>query len=152
MTEQKPTKNVSQAGHDEKGRFAKGNKISKGRSVGSRNKATLLAQSQMADRLPEVIDKLLESALNGEVAAQKVIIERLVPVMRDAPIKVQLPIITTIGDLPKASQAILDATAGGDITPNESLLLSRLLGNHVKLLEVSDIDERIKVLEDRAMN
>ncbi len=53
MTEQKPTKNVSQAGHDEKGRFAKGNKISKGRSVGSRNKATLLAQAQMADRLPE---------------------------------------------------------------------------------------------------
>ena len=146
-----PTKNVSLSGRDDKGKFVKGNPGGPGRAQGSRNKATLLAQSQMAEKLPEVIDRLLANALDGDTTAIKVVIERLVPIAKDAPIKVHLPAIAGADDLPLASQAIVDAVADGVITPNESLLMSRLLANHIKLLEVSDIDKRIRALEERAV-
>jgi hypothetical protein len=41
----------------------------------------------------------------------------------------------------------MDATANGEITPNECLALSRLLNNHVKLLEATDIEQRLWLLE-----
>jgi hypothetical protein len=43
----------------------------------------------------------------------------------------------------------MDATANGEITPNECLVLSRLLNNHVKLLEAADIEKRLQALEKR---
>ncbi len=73
------------------------------------------------------------------------------PPAKDAPVMLKLPEIDNVEDLTEASKVILNGIAEGEITLNESLMLARLLGSHVKLLELSEIDRRIKALENRAL-
>jgi len=52
----------------------------KGRPKGSLNKNTLLARSMMSDRGVEVVQKVIDMAMDGDVHCLKMCIDRILPV------------------------------------------------------------------------
>ena len=50
----------------------------------------------------------------------------------------------------KATQALLEGVANGEITPGEAAELSKLVEAHVKAIEAVDLATRLSVLEQAA--
>lgn len=87
MAAKKPSKN----GRQTNGRFANGNKVSSGRKEGSRNKATLLAQSLLDGQAEKLVQVAIQQAITGDQAMLRLCIERLIPTRKDAPVKIDMP-------------------------------------------------------------
>ena len=147
-----PTKNGAKKVRNSKGQFVAGCEGGSGRPQGSRNRATILARSLMGDALPEIVKRVIDKALAGDFAAQKLVLERIVPVPRDNVISADLGELRSLDDLPEVAGRIIKAVGDSVVTPSEALTLGRLLSNHVKILEVSDIDKRLKILEQNGIN
>jgi hypothetical protein len=67
------------------GRFAAGNKASRGRPKGARDRASAIAEKLFAADITGIAKKVVEAAKNGESWACKLIIERLIGPAREAP-------------------------------------------------------------------
>ena len=52
----------------------------KGRTKGSENKYTALAREVMSSRAPEIVNKVIEKALAGDVHCLKLCLDRILPV------------------------------------------------------------------------
>ena len=96
-----------------------------------------------------LVQKAVELALQGDVAALRVCLERLVPPRKDAPVSIVLPQVRTTADLPSASQAILQAVADGQLTPSEAQAIAGIVADHRKNLEVGDLEARVAMLEEQ---
>jgi hypothetical protein len=63
---------------------------------------------------------------------------------------VALPQVESLQDLPKITAALLAATTAGDMTPGEAAELSRVVETHRRTIELVDLDERVRLLEDQS--
>jgi hypothetical protein len=143
MTE--PSNNDSQT--EPRGRFAPGNPGGPGRPEGSRNKATILLD-QLADGDAEkIVRKVLDAANDGDLKAAEMILARVWPVRKGRRVSLNLPAVSTPQDVVAAISAVLEATAEGDVTPDEAALIATLLETKRKALETVSIEERIAKLE-----
>ena len=135
------------------GLFKPGNKYGKGRPEGSRNSVTLAAENLIAGEGEALTRKLIELALDGNVACLKTAIERLVPVRKSQPIDlVDMPRVDTIADASKLTAYVLEAMAQGKISPVEGDIISRSCERHLKALEVKDIEQRLSELEKQLIS
>ena len=83
------------------------------------------------------------------MVALRLCLDRLAPPRRDAPISITLPPIATAADTVAASSALLDAVAGGDVTPDEAGRVMALLTAHKQIIETADLAARVAALEER---
>ena len=120
-----------------------------GRPVGSRNKATLLALQLLEGEAEALTRKAVERALEGDTTALRLCLERLVPPRKGRAIDLDLPAITATEDLPPAFAALVAALARGDLTPDEAQTVGTLLEQHRRVLETTDMERRLKALEER---
>jgi hypothetical protein len=127
-------------------RFGPGNP---GRPRGSRNKATLTIEALLDGEAEKIGRKAIEKALDGDTAAIRLCLERIVPARRDPSISFPLPELKSAGDAVKAASAILAAVAAGEITPGEAAELGKLVESFARTIEVSELENRISRLEDR---
>ncbi len=58
-----------------------------------------------------------------------------------------LPAVERIADVVKASAALLQAVASGELTPSEAADLGKLIEAHVRAIDVTEIQERLARLE-----
>ena len=121
----------------------------KGRPRGSLNKATILCQDIFADAAADIAEKAVNLALEGDTSMLKLLLDKTVPVRKDAPVNLALPEINTLSDLPKITEAITKAVSKGKITPVEAHGLTKIIEAHVKALEIVEIDARLRVLEGK---
>ncbi len=144
-----PTENLQEQGRTPKGRFAKGfAQNPTGRKLGSRNKATQAALSLMEGQLEQITQTLIDAALDGDMTAIRLILERLVPPCKEKAFpQINLPPVTDARSLPKLTAAILGAVADGRITPGEGQALAALANTHAKNLELAELEQRIAALE-----
>ena len=144
-----PTENLQEQGRTTKGRFAKGfAQNPTGRKAGSRNKATEAALALMEGQLGKITQTLINAALGGDLAAIRLVLERLVPPCKEKALPhLHLPTVTDAQSLPKLTAAILGAVADGHITPGEGQTLSTLANTHAKNLELAELEQRIAALE-----
>lgn len=123
-----------------------------GRPRGAFGKRTAVLQALMADKAEAILAVLVEQALTGDVAACKAILERVVPVCREAPIDehaVTLPELT--GDnLPQVVGAVVEAVASGSLTPGQGQALAGMVDAFRKATELSEIEKRLAALESAA--
>jgi len=127
--------------------FAPGNPGGPGRPAGSRNRATL-ALDQLADGDAEkILAKVLEKANEGDMKAAEVILARVWPIRKSRRISLNLPSVSTPQDVLAAISAVVEATADGDLTPDEAALVAGLLEIKRKALETVSIEERLAKLE-----
>ena len=121
----------------------------KGCRTGSRHKATLLAQALLDGEAEELTRKVIEKAKDGDMAALRVCLERLLPPRKDGPVKVTLPKIEGASGVQQATAVILAAVAGGKLTPSEGQALAGLVEAHRKALEIGELERRIEELEGK---
>jgi hypothetical protein len=93
---------------------------------------------------------VIELAKEGNTVALRMCMDRLMPVRKDRPITFTLPEIETASDLTKATKALLQGVAGGEITPSEAAELSKLVDAHTKAIEAVDLATRLSALEQAA--
>lgn len=134
------------------GRFKPGNTFGQGRPVGSRNSVTLAAENIINGEGEALSRKLIELALDGNVACLKTAIERIVPAVKSRLVSLPgMPKIASIADASKLTSFILDAVADGEITPIEGEVISRSCERHIKALEVRDLEQRLESLEKKLL-
>ena len=97
-----------------------------------------------------IIDKVREQALAGDLTAAKLVLERLLPPLRqqEEPVRLELP----QGSLTQAGRAILESVASGAIPPTQGVALVGALGQLAKVTEVDELTRRIEDLEAKSGN
>jgi len=115
-----------------------------GRPPGTGEVAKLRAG--IAERVPEILDRLTEAALAGDVQAARLLLERVLP-----PIKpVELPVELTLseeGRPTEQARQVLAAAAGGALAPDQAVSLIGALAAVARIAETDELRERIERLE-----
>jgi hypothetical protein len=106
-----------------------------GRPPGSLNKKTLAAQAMLAERAEEIVTNLMDRSKNGEPAAMRLVMDRLLPTGRNRPVAIELPVIKTPEDAELALAVITDELAAGKLTIGEASALITLIDRMLRLAE-----------------
>jgi len=138
------TKGRIPPGNTGDGRFQPGNP---GKPKGARSRATLAAEALLDGEAEKLTRTAIDKALEGDATALRLCLERLVPPRKDAPVRIELPTITTVGDVVGASAAVLEAVGAGEVTPDEAARVMGLLTAHKAIVEVGELEARIAKLE-----
>jgi hypothetical protein len=131
---------------DPRGRFAGGNP---GRPRGARNHATRAAESLLEGQTEALTTKAIEMALAGDITALRLCLDRILPVRKDRPVEVDLPVVETAADHAPALAAVAAAVALGDLAPAEGKAVAEVLELHRKAIETAELERRISDLEAR---
>ena len=126
------------------GTFAVGNP---GKPKGSRHKATRAVEEMLEGQQEALTQTAIDKALEGDVTALRLCIDRIAPVRKDAPVSFELPEIETAEDAANAARAILKAVAEGEITPLEAATVMSVVEQFRRTLETTEIEQRIAALE-----
>jgi len=105
--------------------------------------ATILRKSISQD-MPEIIKTLVGLAKGGDVAAAKVLLDRICPALKPQAMPISLP---TNGTLTEQGSEIIKATMDGQIPPDIGSQLITALSNQGKLIELQEMAERLQRLE-----
>lgn len=118
-----------------------------GKRPGSRNKATQMVLALMEDGAKEITQAVIEAARNGDLSAARLVLERLAPPMRERPVSLDLPEISTAEGISQAQQTILQAVGCGDLTPGEGNTLAGIVEARRKALETEELAGRLDQIE-----
>jgi hypothetical protein len=120
-----------------------------GKPKGARSRVTRAMEELLEGESEALTRKAVDMALGGDPVALRLCLDRLLPVLRERPVSVALPPVTTSKDAVAASAALIQAVAGGEIAPGEARELGRLIELHLKAVEVHELETRLAVLESR---
>ncbi len=118
-----------------------------GRPKGSRNKVTLAVEALLEGDAETLTRKAIEKALEGDMVALRLCLDRIAPAKKDAPVTFALPAMKTAADAVTAAGAILKAVATSEMTPSEGTAIAVLVETYRRALETQEIEARIAALE-----
>lgn len=118
-----------------------------GRSKGSRNATTVALENLLDGQAEALTNKAVEMALNGDMAALRLCMDRILPPRKDRPVTFNLPSINSAGDAAAVTSAVLSAVANGEITPADAGEIGKLVEVYVKAFETAELAERLERLE-----
>lgn len=133
-------------GRNSDGTFAKGNS---GRPKGARHKTTLAVQELFDGEAEALTRKAIGLALEGDIPALRLCVERIAPARKDAPVNFDLQEIETSRDAMEAARAVVRAVANGALTPSEADAVMKLVEGYRRMAETVDLEARIEALEAR---
>lgn len=114
-----------------------------GRPKGIPDRRTVYRES-LQKRAPDIINALIEKALDGDTTAMRICVDRILPTLKasDAPVNIQLD-----GDMSKQGQQVLDALGNGTLSPSEAGAVFSALQAQARLIESDELIERVEKLE-----
>ncbi|MEM8802901.1 MAG: hypothetical protein AAGF55_10240 [Pseudomonadota bacterium] len=136
----------AKAGRNKNGTFAVGNP---GRPKGTRHRHTLAVEILLEGEVERLTRKAIELGLEGDTTALRLCLERVAPPRKDAPVQFDLPTMTTASEAAVAAQAVLQAVSDGEITPMEGAVVMGLVEQYRRTLETSELETRLKALEEK---
>jgi hypothetical protein len=113
-----------------------------GRAKGSRNKATLAALAALEGDLEAVTSKLIKKAKAGEQWAITLMINKLIPNVRSAPVKFPLP----DGDLGKSLQAVLRLVSQGRMTIEDGQGIASIVSALGLAQQIEELTKKVEAL------
>ena len=119
-----------------------------GRPKGARNQATLAAESLLDGEIELVTRKAIELAKKGNMAAIRLVLERVLPPRRESPVYFNVPQVGSLSDIPTAVSSVLQAVGEGELTPNEGKTITAMLEHLRRGMEAEELENRIEVLEE----
>jgi hypothetical protein len=119
----------------------------KGKPRGARNKATLAAEALLDGEVEAITRKAIERAKEGDMAAIRLCLERILPAVKSRPIEIDLPPVETAEDITAAHGAVIAAMARGEITPDDASDISGVLEARRRAIETVELEARIVSLE-----
>jgi len=134
------------AENSDNGRFKPGNP---GKPKGARSRATLAAEALLDGEAEKLTRVAIDKALEGDPVALRLCLERLVPPRKDRLLTFDLPPIGGAKDHPAVLVSVLEAVAGGDLTPSEGQAFAALMEQHRRAIETAEIVGRLEALEAR---
>jgi hypothetical protein len=115
----------------------------KGRPKGSCDVAQLRAA--IAAQLPQLLQSMLQRALEGDVAAARLLLERTV-----APLKatdLAQPIHLPDDTLTQQGRAVMAAVSAGELAPSQGAALVGAFGALARVVELDELAARVAELE-----
>ena len=136
--------------HELTGRTSSG-QFAKGLSGNPRGRPPMLSP-ELRERLdkatPEIIDKVVEKALGGDLTAAKIILDRTAPISKQSSASVTIPELATAGTtLADKAGAILSSIASGDCPADVGAVLMQSVTALGRIIEVEELERRIAALE-----
>ena len=119
----------------------------KGKPRGVRHAATQISYALREGNLEEVLATVIERAKSGDIAACRMIVDKVLPNTKDRPIALDLALINDLDGVGKAQAEILQAVSVGDITPNEGERIASIIEARRRSIETIDLEARICRLE-----
>ncbi len=132
-------------GRNDQGRFQPGNP---GRPAGARNRSTIAAEALLDTEAKKLVRKAMNSALDGDVAALRLCLERILPVRRERAVRFEMPALETPEDATRAAAALARAVAEGEVTPTEAESTGRVIETWLKARELQDVDATLRAVEE----
>jgi hypothetical protein len=133
-----------------RGRFAAGTRPGPGRPKGERARLAAALDTLAAAEAEAVLAALLTSAKGGDVAAAKLILDRLWPPPKGRAVELDLPPVEDATGLVAAMAQVVAAMAEAQITPDEAKVIAVVLSEKRAAIEIEDLSERLKTLEEAA--
>ena len=117
----------------------------KGRPAGTGEVAKLRAA--IADRVPELLSKLMAQALEGDTAAARLLLERAIAPLKAA----EQPQALTLpdGTLTDQGRAVLASVAAGELAPGQGAALLGAIGTLARVVEIDELAQRVAKLEEK---
>lgn len=125
--------------------FAAGNP---GRPKGARHKITRAVEALLEGEAEALTRKAVEAALDGDMTALRLCLDRLAPVRRDAPVRFDLGRLDGPAAALEATAKAIEAMAEGELTPTEAAAVVGLLEAYRKAFETVEIERRLAALEN----
>lgn len=137
------------AGRDQGGRFQPGQSGNPtGKPPGTRHKTTKAMEALLDGEAENLTRRAVEMAMEGDGAALRLCMERLLPARKSKPIKIDLPKIETPADVANALSLVVAAVADGSLDPDDAETLSRIVEVKRRSLETVEHEERLTKLEE----
>lgn len=116
-----------------------------GRKPGTGEVAQIRAS--IAERVPELLAAMMAKALEGDVGAARLLLERAVAPLKgvEQTVTLQLP---DGGTLTAKAVAMLSAAADGVLAPGQAAQLITALGTVSKITEIDELNARLTKLEN----
>ena len=118
-----------------------------GRPKGSLNKATLASLAILQDESEKITRKAVELAIDGDLGAIRLCLERLVPRARETQLTVDIPPIRSPEDAVQTISTLLERLSRGELLPSEAESICRVLEQYRKQYETNELDVRLTKLE-----
>ena len=119
-----------------------------GKPPGTRNRATQMVLALMESGAEGITRAIIDAARKGDMAAARLVIERLAPPARERPISLDLPDTSTVAGVSQAQQVVLEAVGAGELLPTEGSTLAAILESRRKAIETEELERRIAALEE----
>ena len=118
-----------------------------GAREGSRNRATVLAEQLFDSATDALANKAVQMALDGDAAAMRLVMGRIIAPRRHRPTSFTLPALRTAADCAPAVAAIAAAASEGAISTAEAAELSTVVDTFLRALEAGETEARLQRLE-----
>ena len=137
-----------QAITENKGQFPPGKSGNPaGKPPGARNRATILAEKLLDEEVKQITDTCITMAKAGDTTALRLCMERLLPVRKGRPVRIDLSEVSGAADIVEAHSTILAAVASGHVTLEEASLLAGLIDSTRKAIETEELAREIEELK-----
>ena len=103
-------------------------------------------RASLAADVPDILAQLVTAAKAGDTQAARLILERVLPPLKpsELPVVLQMP---DSGTFTAKANAVLSATADGDLAPSQGATLLNAIGTLAKIAEIDQLAARISSLE-----
>lgn len=118
-----------------------------GRPKGVKDRRVALREKLLphADQLIEMVTTFAKS---GDMQAMKIVMDRIMPPLKEEPIQITIPKIESAEDCTKAQAAVVNAVAAGEMLPSEGQVMANLIDAQRRAYETHDMAKRLKALEE----
>jgi hypothetical protein len=121
-----------------------------GKPKGTRNRTTLAVEALLDGEAETLTRKAIGRALEGDMAALRLCLDRIAPPRKERFVQVELPALERAADAVRASAAIMAALGEGLLTPSEAAEVGKLVDNYVRALTATEFETRLAQLEAAA--
>lgn len=115
----------------------------KGRKPGTGEVARIRAA--IANLVPDLVAAMMARALEGDVGAARLLLERTVAPLK--PAEQQQRLNLSSGSLTDQGRAVLAAVASGELAPGQGAVLLGAIGQLARVTEIDELERRITALE-----
>ena len=143
-----PAKTGAEDSRNDQGQWQKGHSGNPaGRPRGSRHRVSSAIDELFEGRAQELAEKAVQSALGGDGAMLRSLLDRLAPPRCERPVSIQIPRLTCAADAAAAMAAIAQSLADGELVPSEAQALARLVETWIEVHRAHDLEERLAAIE-----
>jgi hypothetical protein len=117
-----------------------------GRPAGKTAGAQL--RKAIEERKDEILQAVIIAAVNGDMTACKMLLDRITPPLKPVAAQIALPVPEGAG-LAEQGAAVMKGALSGEISPDIGAQLITALAGYSKIVEVDELTKRIEALENK---